>query len=50
MPELGYVLKFALNLLNTPIRLGVYVVTPIGIIVTSLILGCVVYIIRGFFD
>jgi len=50
MPELAYVLRFALNLLNTPIKLGVYVVTPLGIIVTSLILGCVTFIIRKFFD
>lgn len=49
MPELEYVLKFALNLLNTPIRLGVYTLTPLGVIVTCLILGCITYVIREFF-
>jgi len=49
MPELGYVLRFSLGLLQTPIKLGMYTVTPLGIIITCFLLSIICCFVSSFF-
>ncbi len=50
MSTFSYVLNFVLNLINTPINLFGFSITPLGFWLTLLIVGFVIYVIRKIFD
>lgn len=50
MSTFSYVLTFCLNLINTPVNLFGFSITPLNLWLTLLIVGFVIYIVRRIFD
>lgn len=50
MSVFSYVINFCLNLVNTPINLFGFTITPLGFWLTLFIVGFIIYVVRKVFD